>query len=107
VSGANATRSAPPRLVLAALATLLTACNPSLPEPSSPGAKLYETRCSECHRLYPPNVMTKATWELMVDRMQGEIRRRGFTPLTTAETKTILDYLSRHAYDAGGPHDEG
>jgi hypothetical protein len=51
--------------------------------------------------------MTRATWELMLDRMQGEIRRRGFTPLTTAETKTILDYLSRHAYDAEGPHDEG
>ena len=92
-------------IVSFALAT--AACNPALPEPESAGAQLYETRCTACHRLYPPNVMTTATWQLMLKRMQGEMQRRGIAPLNAEESKVLLDYLSRHALNAGERNDQG
>ncbi len=85
----------------------VAACNPSLPEPDSAGAQLYGARCTSCHRLYPPNVMTTATWKVMLERMQGEMRRRGVAPLTTEESKVLPDYLSRHALNAGDRNDQG
>lgn len=87
----------PTRTAAAFLLLSLAACNPALPEPDSAGAKLYVERCSACHRLYPPNVMTAATWEIMLDRMQGEMRRRGVPPLNGDEMKIATDYLTRHA----------
>ena len=95
-----------PRWAAALLAGAAIGCSPSLPEPESAGATLYEARCATCHRLYPPNVMTTAMWDLMLQRMQGEMRRRGVAPLDSRESKVLLDYLSRHALDAGGPNDE-
>lgn len=85
----------------------LAACNPALPEPDSAGAKLYVERCSACHRLYPPNVMTAATWEIMLDRMQGEMRRRGVPPLSGDEMKIATDYLTRHALRPQGHEGDG
>lgn len=89
------------------LTALVTACNPSLPEPDSAGARLYVDRCASCHRLYAPNVMTAATWKVMLDRMQGEMARRGVPPLSGDEMRLALDYLSRNALDAGAPSAQG
>ena len=33
-------------------------CNASLPEPESERAQLYTQRCSGCHRLYHPGLLT-------------------------------------------------
>ena len=87
---------------LLAASLVLSACNPSLPEPESAGARLYEERCATCHRLYPPNVMTAATWKIMLDRMQREMAMRGVPPLSGDEMQIALDYLSRNAMDAAG-----
>ncbi len=95
-----------PRTVLIAALTSILGCTPSLPEPESQGAQLYEQRCATCHRIYPPNVMTKATWEVMLKRMQGEMRRRGIAPLSQDESHVLLDYLSRHALDSGEANDQ-
>ncbi len=73
------------------------ACNPSLPEGDSPKAKLYRQRCSGCHRLYAPGVLTAAMWRFMVARMEEEFRRRGVRPLTPYEKKAILSYLEKHS----------
>jgi hypothetical protein len=41
--------------------------------------------------------MTAATWEIILDRMQREMRMRGVPPLTGDEMKIATDYLTRHA----------
>ena len=69
----------------------------SLPEPESPGAKLYAARCGNCHRIYAPNLLKYEMWKYQVDRMQGEMNRRGLPPLSAAEQLTLLDYLKRHS----------
>jgi hypothetical protein len=75
-----------------------TACNAKLPEPNSPGAKLYAERCSSgCHRLFAPGSLTYEMWKLQVERMQGEFVRRGLPPLSAEERGVLLDYLKRHS----------
>ena len=76
----------------------LTACNAKLPEPDSPGAKVYARRCSGgCHRLFAPSSLTYEMWKLQVERMQGEFVRRGLRPLSPEERALVLDYLRRHS----------
>lgn len=78
-------------------AALLGGCQAELPEPESPAAVLYRTRCTDgCHRLYQPGSMTAAMWEIQVERMQREFRRIGKPPLTDAETALLLAYLSKY-----------
>lgn len=36
-------------------------------------------------------------WAIQVDSMQQRMTQTGLAPLTPAERKTILDYLSSHA----------
>lgn len=76
---------------------MLAGCNASLPDPESPGARLYAARCGGCHRLYAPQLMTSEMWKVTVTRMQGELARRGFPPLTAEEQSTLLAYLDRHS----------
>jgi hypothetical protein len=35
-------------------------------------------------------------WKVMLDRMQGELVRRGVPPLTPEERNVMLSYLERH-----------
>jgi mono/diheme cytochrome c family protein len=76
---------------------VLGACNAKLPEADSPGAKLYAERCNSCHRVYAPGSLKYPMWEFQVERMQGELVRRGLAPLTSEERATILAYLKRHS----------
>lgn len=76
---------------------ILLGCNASLPEPDSPGARLYAERCSGCHRLYAPSSMKAAMWEFTLKRMQGELVRRGVPPLTPEEHETLRTYLAQHS----------
>lgn len=100
------TKRSPPALaarrarhVHAGLALLLVAAGcGSIPEPESPGGKLYAQRCaSGCHRLYQPRVLKYEMWKTIVRRMQGEFVRRGLPPLTEAEQQLLLQYLEKHA----------
>ena len=75
----------------------VSGCSPTLPEPDSPGARLYKERCDSCHRLFAPSTLKFEMWKVQVDRMQGEMARRGVPPLTTEERATVLDYLKRHS----------
>lgn len=88
------------RTVVIALLALAGAagCSPvELPEPESPGAVLYRERCVGCHALFPPQRLTPAMWEFQVLRMQGEMARRGFAPLSADEIDVLLAYLKRHS----------
>lgn len=75
----------------------LLGCDARLPEPDSPGARLYAQRCNGCHRLYAPGSMKAAMWEVTLQRMQGEMARRGVAPLTTSDYETLHAYLERHS----------
>jgi hypothetical protein len=94
-----------PSVLLLAVVLLLVAagCNASLPEPDSPGAKLYAERCDGCHRLYAPGLMTEEMWRITVKRMQGELARRGLPQLKSEEEKVLLEYLRSHSYRAEKP----
>ena len=72
-------------------------CNASLPESESPAAQLYRQRCSQCHRLYGPSLLTAEMWTFMVSRMEQEMLRRGVPPLKAEEKQTILEYLQKHS----------
>jgi mono/diheme cytochrome c family protein len=81
----------------------VAACNAPLPEPDSPGARLYAARCNGCHRIYAPGSMTSEMWRFQVERMQGELVRRGLPALTPAERDAVLAYLQRHATGSTQP----
>ncbi len=80
-----------------AVALVCAACTAKLPESESEGARIYAARCNTCHRLYAPGLMTAEMWSMQVERMQGEMVRRGVPPLTEAERNTVLAYLRRHS----------
>lgn len=79
------------------LAALAAGCDARLPDPQSPGARLYATRCTGCHRLYAPGVMTGAMWKITMARMQGELARRGLPTLSADDQALLLDYLDQHS----------
>ena len=83
-------------LLLAAV-VCLAGCSAKLPEPDSEGARLYAARCNSCHRVYAPGSLKFEMWKFQVERMQGEIVRRGLPPLTERERNVLLDYLRRHS----------
>lgn len=72
-------------------------CHSSLPEPESSAAQLYRQRCSGCHRLYAPGIMSADMWTFMVSRMEREFQRRGIPPLRSDEKQIILEYLQKHS----------
>lgn len=71
-------------------------CDARLPDAEAAGAVLYAERCRGCHRLYAPGLLKPEMWKVMIDRMQGEIVRRGLPPLTAEERKVMLAYLEEH-----------
>ena len=84
-------------VILGLLCASITACETALPEPESEGARLYRQRCSGCHRLYQPGLLTPEMWQFMLARMEQEFLRLGRPPLSETERRTILDYLNAHA----------
>lgn len=75
----------------------LTGCEANLPDPDSAGAQLYRERCSGCHRLYHPGLLTPDMWRFMLDRMDVEFARLRHPRLSAAEKADLLRYLSAHA----------
>jgi hypothetical protein len=84
-------------LVLAAAALLVAGCDARLPDPESPGARVYAARCGGCHRIYAPESMTSQMWKITVARMQGELARRGLPVLSEGDQGVLLDYLGRNS----------
>jgi Dihaem cytochrome c len=85
-------------LTLLGVAVLLASCQSGkLPDEGSDAAHLYLNRCGQCHQAYNPSLMTAAMWATQVDLMQERMKQTGLPPLTPAERKTILAYLSSNA----------
>jgi len=85
-------------LPLLLLCLVWAGCDAKLPEPNTPGARLYAERCSSgCHRIYAPESMKYEMWKLVVKRMNKEHPAKGLPPLTPEQERIMLDYLRRHA----------
>ena len=73
----------------------------SLPDPTSPGARLLQQYCTQCHALPSPTMhgaqdwpfVTRQMW-LFIDQLQGEL---GVQSLSTAERVQLLSYLTANA----------
>ena len=109
--GEKARRRRGKKLALLFLALFnVMGCNASLPEPESPAAQLYQKRCSVCHRLYAPSLLTAEMWSFMLGRMEIEMQRRGVPLPTPTERAALLDYLQKHsgggALSLSTPHPE-
>lgn len=96
-NGETAKRRNGARGLLLLAVVSIAGCNASLPEPESPAARLYQQRCSVCHRLYAPSLLTSEMWRFMLGRMEMEMQRRGVPLPTPAEQASILEYLQKHA----------
>src|SRR5271170_1710979 len=85
-------------VTLLGAAVLFASCQSrKLPDEGSEAAQLYLRKCGQCHQAYDPSQMTTAMWAAQVDLMQERMKQTGLAPLTPAERKTILDYLSSNA----------
>ncbi len=80
------------------LATLLLSKQPLWAEETNDaGENLYKSRCGMCHQLPEPGMLTAMQWRIVLETMQKRMGHLGMPPLTEAEYRQILDYLSRHA----------
>lgn len=75
---------------------VMASCEARLPEPDSAAAQLYRQRCSGCHRLYHPGLLTPEMWRFMLARMDIEFVRVNLPPLSDTEKAQLLDYLTTH-----------
>ena len=80
-----------------AVAALLAGCGAALPDPGSPGARVLQTRCAACHRVYAPGSMTIETWRFQLGRMRELFAQRGIPWLAPDEERALTEYLAAHA----------
>ncbi len=81
------------------MAALVTAgCHQRvLPEHDTYAGQLYANRCGQCHAPFNPRALTPAMWQVQVAAMQDKMRAAGIAPLTSEQSATIMDYLTRNA----------
>jgi len=104
-TGSDTTRAPSPmqqRLYWAAEIALPPGIRPdSLPEPASPGAKVLDQYCTQCHALPSPAMHGPADWPsvarrmwVRIDMMAGAL---GVETPSTAQRAELLAYLEKHA----------
>ena len=84
--------------ILVLLVGLFVGCSTTqtIPEPESPGAKLYLQKCTQCHGLPGPKRHTSEQWDHLLVMMKGFMDERGY-PFTMDEQNMIQEYLHRNA----------
>ncbi len=83
-------------VILASLFLMACAGTQTIPEPESPGAKLYQKRCTQCHGLPGPTRHTPEQWDHLLVLMESFMREKG-TDFPAQEKELIQDYLHRNA----------
>ena len=82
-------------LILMVLA--VAGCDRPLPEQNTAAARLYASRCGQCHHAYAPGSLSAAMWQVQVQMMEAKMLQYRVPPLTYQERDTILSYLTRNA----------
>lgn len=82
----------------------------NLPEQNSLGAQILKSQCTQCHGLVAPGQHAAQDWPAIVDRMNRRMQmmarggmgmmRHNVESLTSAEKQALLDYLSKHSFQA-------
>ncbi len=83
-----------PVAVAAAAAVLACAGAPTAQAGAGGAERLYKSRCSSCHRAYPPSSRDRATWTQLLAKMAPRAK------LSDAEREEISAYLQASAKDA-------
>jgi cytochrome c5 len=105
-TGARAAAGPPPLMQQRLLEAANIALPPgvtadSLPEPNTPGAKILESYCTQCHALPSPSMHGAVDWPAVTRRMWVRIDMMagglGIRIPSTAERAQLLGYLQRHA----------
>ena len=94
------------RLNSAIACLLLSACDSttkplSYPQADSASAQIFLQKCGGCHVAPEPGSRSARAWSTVVQRMQMRMRAKGMPPLNNEEMTEVLDYLQRHAAQAG------
>ena len=69
----------------------------SIPDATSPVARVYISRCSSCHALPHPGRHGYDAWVYLVSIMEQRMAERGMAGLTDEDRADILAYLHAHA----------
>ncbi|MDQ6960660.1 MAG: hypothetical protein Q9M27_06465 [Mariprofundaceae bacterium] len=69
----------------------------NIPDPDSPGGKLFTQRCSACHALPHPKRLDWQHWRHMLNLMKQRMDERGVTEPSKEEWRWIASYLKAHA----------
>ncbi|MBC8286614.1 MAG: cytochrome c [Nitrospinae bacterium] len=67
-----------------------------MPEPESPGARLYQERCTRCHGLPSPKRHTSEQWGHLLVMMEDFMLEKNID-FPVQEKEMIRDYLYRNA----------
>ena len=86
-------------LLAAPLIALALACARAPTAEAGPAGaeRLYRSKCSACHRAYPPASRDRAAWAEVLSKMAPRAK------LTDAERATVLEYLRSNARGATAP----
>jgi hypothetical protein len=84
-------------LVVLVLLFLVGCAGPqSIPEPNSPGAKLYQNRCAQCHGLPGVTRHTPEQWDQLLVMMDDFMQKKNIE-FSDQEKKLIREYLHRNS----------
>ncbi|MZG30863.1 MAG: cytochrome c [Nitrospinae bacterium] len=68
----------------------------TIPDPESPGARLFQERCTMCHGLPAPTRHNPEQWDHLLVMMEGFMQERNID-FPVQEKKLIRDYLHKNA----------
>jgi mono/diheme cytochrome c family protein len=81
--------------VALAFAALACAGAPAAEAGPAQAERLYRSKCSACHRAYPPSSRDRAAWGAILPKMAARAK------LSDDERARISAYLQQNASDAG------
>jgi mono/diheme cytochrome c family protein len=81
-------------VVALTLGALACAGTPAQQGGPAQAERLYRSRCSACHRAYPPSSRDRAAWAEVLSKMAPRAK------LSDAERALVLEYLQENAKGA-------
>ncbi len=82
-------------IILLSLFLMACAGTQTIPEPESPGARLFKERCTQCHGLPGTKRHTPEQWDHFLVLMEDFMIKKGIE-FPAQEKNLIRDYLHRN-----------